>query len=127
MLRQRLKESGAKVYLVNTGWQGGPYGVGKRYDIDFTRKIIHAICNNQINFSDLNILPGFGLAFPDQVSTIKSNLDPRETWSSQTEYTDQCNVLISQFADNAYKNNLPREILKFCPVEISSPEQMETA
>jgi phosphoenolpyruvate carboxykinase (ATP) len=119
LLTKRLTESGAKVYLVNTGWHRGPYGAGSRYDIDLTRKIIHAICNDDIDHNDLNILPGFELQFPNQIPGInEAILDPRNSWSNLEYYNEHAEKLINQFIEHSQYLPMPTEIKKSCPHSI---------
>ncbi len=119
LLRKRLKESGAKVFLVNTGWHRGPYGEGSRYDIDFTRRIIHAICNDTINHNDLSLLPGFELQFPNHIPNINSALlDPRNSWSNPDYYNQNAEILINQFIEHSLKISMPPEIRQSCPRSI---------
>ena len=116
LLDKRITDSGAKVFLVNTGWHRGPYGSGIRYDIDYTRSIVRAICENKIDYNTLNNLPGFNLAFPSAIEGVSANLlDPRETWSSTAHYNEHANKLINQFIEHAKTIDIPEKILASCP------------
>lgn len=120
LLNRRITDSGAKVFLVNTGWHRGPYGSGIRYDIDYTRSIVRAICENKIDYNTLRNLPGFNLAFPSIIEGIQSNLlDPRATWSNQEHYQEQANQLIEQFIAHSKNTDIPETILASCPQTLS--------
>ncbi|MDA9832310.1 phosphoenolpyruvate carboxykinase (ATP) [Gammaproteobacteria bacterium] len=119
LLTKRLQTSGAKVFLVNTGWHCGPYGHGSRYDIDFTRKIIHAICHDQIDKNKLSTLPGFNLLFPTQITGINGALlDPRDTWTDRESYNENAEMLINQFIEHSLNIPMPTEIRQSCPQSI---------
>lgn len=103
LLIKRLKESHAKVYLVNTGWTGGAYGVsgGQRFSIPVTRAVIKAILNDEISKSESERLPGFDLAIPNALPGIASNLlNPKKTWKDPAEYDHKAHELINKFVNN---------------------------
>jgi phosphoenolpyruvate carboxykinase (ATP) len=91
----------SRAYLVNTGWIGGPYGVGKRIDIPVTRAIIDAILNDTIENSELEILPIFGLAIPKTLPGVDDRLlNPRNLWADPNEWDKQARMLAQKFIDN---------------------------
>ena len=101
LLIKRLRETGAQVYLVNTGWCGGGYGVGERFSIQTTRAVIHAIQSGALKKSPTEVLPGFKLRIPTEITGVDANiLRPSNTWSSQDDYQAQLNELIAQFRKN---------------------------
>ncbi len=101
ILSEKLEKHQANVYLVNTGWTGGAYGVGKRIDIKSTRSIISAILNNELVDGDFEVLNPFGLQIPKTVSGVNPNiLNPRNTWEDKSAYDLQANKLAGLFIQN---------------------------
>lgn len=102
LLIKRLNSSNAKVYLVNTGWTGGVYGgEGKRFSIPVTRAVIKAILNNELKSAEFEVLPGFNLSIPKQLSGVETNLlNPKKTWCNSAEYDRQAQELINKFINN---------------------------
>lgn len=120
LLMKYLDATGATVYLVNTGWTGGPYGKGgKRFDIPTTRAVIHAIVNDEMKKASYQKLPGFNFDVPEagqELTGIKSRLlDPRLTWEDPGEYSLYATKLIQEFQKNFTKFNAP-DIEKAGPV-----------
>ncbi len=104
ILAEKMKEHGATAYLVNTGWTGGSYGVGKRIDLRSTRAIISGILNGSIDNTEFEILSPFGLQIPKEVKGVNSNiLNPRNTWANAAEYDEQATILANKFITN-FKN-----------------------
>ena len=100
-LAQKMKEHGATAYLVNTGWIGGPYGIGQRIDIDSTRRIISAILDGSLDKTEVEELAPFGLMLPKEVRGVDSKiLNPRNTWKYETAYMKQANDLAEKFIAN---------------------------
>ncbi|MGD9126779.1 MAG: phosphoenolpyruvate carboxykinase (ATP) [Planctomycetia bacterium] len=101
MLAEQMKQHGAKAWLVNTGWTGGPFGVGHRLSIKHTRAIIDAIHSGELANAPTVDDPRFGLAVPTECSGVPSDvLDPRTTWSDQTAYDAQADKLANLFREN---------------------------
>ena len=104
MLGELLKEHGSDVWLVNTGWSGGPYGVGKRMKLPYTRAMIRAALSGSLHESDLRIDPVFGLGVPKEIAGVPSNvLDPRGTWPDAAAYDAQAKKLAGMFKANFEK------------------------
>ncbi len=105
LLMRRIEEFGSAVYLVNTGWTGGPYGGGgERFSIPVTRSIVRAIQTGSIRGAQTTQLPGLNLTIPTQVEGVDTRLlDPRQTWSDQAAYETQARDLIGQFRSNFEK------------------------
>lgn len=100
-LARKMEEYGSTAYLVNTGWTGGPYGVGNRIDILSTRNIIKAILNGSIEDAYFKELPTFGLQIPDKVEGVDSEiLNPRNTWKYESAYIKQAQMLADKFIKN---------------------------
>ncbi len=100
-LAKKMKEHGATAYLVNTGWIGGPYGIGKRIDIDSTRKIINAILDGSLDKTEVQELAPFGVMVPKNVNGVDPKiLNPKNTWKYETAYMKQANELAEKFIAN---------------------------
>lgn len=107
LLIKRLQETGAAVYLVNTGWTGGGYDQGgKRFSIPTTRAVIDGILSGAILNEPTEITPGFGFKIPQQLAGVESKLlNPRNTWSNPAEYDQALATLIAKFKENFTKFN----------------------
>ena len=104
LLMKRVREFNSKVYLVNTGWTGGPYGVGQRFDIPTTRAIITAIVEGKLEGVETQTLSQLGLSIPVSVPGVDSQLlDPKQTWQDQQEYQKYLERLIAEFTQNFEK------------------------
>jgi len=100
-LAKKMKEHGSTAYLVNTGWIGGPYGVGKRIDIPSTRAIIDAILDNSLLDATYEELPVFGLMIPKTVKGVSSNiLNPRNLWLNPADWDQAALQLARKFITN---------------------------
>ncbi|MEL6140650.1 MAG: phosphoenolpyruvate carboxykinase (ATP) [Bacteroidota bacterium] len=95
-------ENGAiNVWLVNTGWTGGPYGTGSRIELAFTRAMIKAALNGELNKVDYYEDPFFGLATPRKCPDVPNAiLNPRDTWRNEDEYDARATDLAQRFKDN---------------------------
>jgi phosphoenolpyruvate carboxykinase (ATP) len=101
MLGERLEEHGATVWLVNTGWTGGPYGEGKRMPITATRAMLHAALSGRLKHASFRVDPVFGFEAPLDVQGVDSRLlDPRSTWRDPEAYDEQARRLAEMFVDN---------------------------
>lgn len=100
-LVRKMKEHGSTAYLVNTGWIGGPYGVGRRIDIPSTRAIINAILDGSLDKAPTEVIPVFNLSVPVQVKGVDSSiLNPRKLWARPEDWDKQARDLASRFIDN---------------------------
>jgi phosphoenolpyruvate carboxykinase (ATP) len=101
MLADKVQEHGSNVWLINTGWSGGPYGVGKRMKIQYTRAMISAALDGSLDDVKTVADPIFGIHVPTDVPNVPAHvLQPRETWSDAEAYDAQAQKLAGMFAEN---------------------------
>lgn len=101
MLGQRLEQHGATVYLINTGWSGGPYGIGQRISIQHTRAMVSAALSGQVDDVPCNPHPVFKIWVPEAVPGVPSAiLDPERNWSDPEAYIRQAKELARRFVEN---------------------------
>ena len=90
MLSKKMKDAGVNVWLVNTGWSGGPYGVGRRMTLKYTRAMITAVLNGDLGdytYEDYHIHSVFGVAQPRSCPGVPTELlSPRSTWNDDEAY-----------------------------------------
>jgi phosphoenolpyruvate carboxykinase (ATP) len=104
LLRDKLNRHGSKVWLINTGWTGGPFGVGKRMSLPFTRAIVRAVLNGQLDDAETFEDPFFGLHVPAHVPDVPDDLlNPRNTWSDASSYDARAEELAHRFQQNFEK------------------------
>ena len=101
MLGDKIREHGPKVWLVNTGWTGGPHGVGQRIAIPHTRAMIRAILAGELDDAAWATDPLFSLEMPTRVDGVPDELlQPRGTWADPAAYDEQAKKLAGMFRDN---------------------------
>jgi len=111
MLAKRVDDHGASVWLLNTGWSGGPYGVGKRFKLAYTRAIVSAILDGSLAKGKFSADPVFGLHIPERVPGVPSEvLMPRSTWSDKAAYDQKAAMLAGKFRENDATYDLPAEV-----------------
>ena len=116
LLMKRVESFGSKVFLVNTGWTGGPHGVGSRFDIPTTRRIINAIQNGELNDVETHHIDGLNLDVPVKIEGVESQvLIPKQTWSDHEQYDQYLQNLIEQFKENFKKFSVSKEIIEAGP------------
>ena len=101
LLGEKLQEHDAQVWLVNTGWTGGPYGVGHRIDLPYTRALVHDALRGELDNCSMRKDPFFGFDVPQDCSGVPAHiLDPRQTWEDPQAYDRQAAALVQKFKDN---------------------------
>jgi phosphoenolpyruvate carboxykinase (ATP) len=118
MLGRKIEQHRTKVYLVNTGWSGGPYGVGKRINLNQTRAMVRAALTGgleRVEFANDGI---FNLEIPLACPGVPSEiLEPRRTWPDKKKYDSSAKKLARLFARNFEKfGKMPAEIQKAGPI-----------
>ncbi|WP_062354827.1 phosphoenolpyruvate carboxykinase (ATP) [Bacillus kwashiorkori] len=113
MLGEKIDEHGAEVFLVNTGWTGGEYGVGERMNLKFTRAMVQAAIEGKLTNMDTIQEPFFGLHIPLHVPGVPNEvLQPKKTWKNEQEYEEKARQLVTQFEDNFKKfTDISKEII----------------
>ena len=107
MLSQKMEKHGVDCWLVNTGWVGGKYGVGKRCDIKATKKIVEEIHNGNLKQQEYEDFGVFNLQIPKNVDGVESRiLNPENCWEDKGEYKAMLEKLAKLFLENAEKYNL---------------------
>lgn len=112
MLGKKIDQYNSNVFLVNTGWTGGSYGVGSRMKLSYTRAMIHAALEGELNNIETVTDDIFGLQIPVHVAGVPDEvLIPRNTWGDQAAYEEAAHSLAAQFHENFAKfDNVSEEI-----------------
>jgi phosphoenolpyruvate carboxykinase (ATP) len=119
MLGEKMKNTNVNVWLVNTGWSGGEYGQGKRIKLSYTRSMISAALNGELEKVKFTKHSIFGIRMPESCSGVPSEiLSPRNTWTDEDRYDKKANELAKAFIKNFEKfaNHANTEILESAPV-----------
>jgi phosphoenolpyruvate carboxykinase (ATP) len=104
MLGKKMEESQVNVWLINTGWSGGPYGIGQRMKLKYTRALITAALNGELNNVGYRKHTIFGVAFPLSCPDVPSNLlSAKATWADDKDYYVKANALARAFNNNFKK------------------------
>ncbi|MDQ0272265.1 phosphoenolpyruvate carboxykinase (ATP) [Cytobacillus purgationiresistens] len=104
MLGKKIDEHNAKVFLVNTGWTGGEYGVGSRMKLAYTRAMVEAALEGELNHVETTKDQIFGLDIPQHVTGVPDEvLLPNKTWADQASYEAKAKELAAQFRENFKK------------------------
>ena len=116
LLMKRVESYNSKVFLVNTGWTGGPYGTGSRFSIPTTRRIVNAIQNGELDNVETQHIPGLNLNVPKNIEGVEPVLlNPEETWQSHEDYQMYLNELVKKFQDNFKKFDVGHDIISAGP------------
>jgi len=117
LLMHHLSESGADVWLVNTGWTGGSQeGGGHRFPIPVTRAIVSAIVNGTLSSTPCRMVPGFHFSIPESIPGVPQNLlFPRDNWQDPAAYDARARLLIEKFINNFKKFKVSEAIRRAGP------------
>ncbi|HSF45896.1 MAG TPA: phosphoenolpyruvate carboxykinase (ATP) [Chitinophagaceae bacterium] len=118
MLGEKMNQHQVNVWLINTGWTGGSYGKGSRMKLSYTRAMISAAIEGQLNDVEYEQLPVFNLSVPTSCPGVPSNLlNPRSTWADETAYDKQVRELADLFIKNfeKYAQGVTKDILSASP------------
>ncbi|HEX8332416.1 MAG TPA: phosphoenolpyruvate carboxykinase (ATP) [Segetibacter sp.] len=118
MLGEKMKETNVNVWMINTGWSGGPYGIGSRMKLPFTRAMITAALEGKLNDVEFETHPVFGMMMPKECPNVPSEiLNPRNTWADKEAYDTKAKDLAQQFVKNfeKYASGVSEEILAAAP------------
>ena len=116
MLGRRLREHNAQCWLVNTGWQGGAYGIGKRMSLPYTRAMVNALVEGKLANVEFEIEPAFGLSIPKSCPGVPPELlTPRNSWKDKAAYDKMAADLSARFAKNFEQFDAPPEVKEAGP------------
>lgn len=118
LLGDKMEKHQVNVWLINTGWNGGPYGVGARMKLSYTRAMIAAALGGNLNKVNFEEHPVFGLLMPTECPNVPSEiLNPRNTWSNKQDYDKKANELAKAFLNNfdQFKEFASQETLDALP------------
>ncbi len=125
LLKRLIAEHGVSCWLVNTGWTGGAYGVGKRMPIKATRALLSAALDGSLNGAEFRTDPFFGFAVPVAVPGVdQAILDPRATWADKAAYDRQAKKLVGMFIDNfaKFEDHVDQAVLGAAPRVLEAAE-----
>jgi phosphoenolpyruvate carboxykinase (ATP) len=104
MLGEKIEKHNVNVFLVNTGWTGGEYGVGKRMNLAYTRAMVNAALEGDLNNVETIQDEFFGLAIPQHVPGVPDQvLIPSLTWADKASYENKALELVNKFKENFKK------------------------
>ncbi|HYF52300.1 MAG TPA: phosphoenolpyruvate carboxykinase (ATP), partial [Planctomycetota bacterium] len=106
LLGEKIRQHNSICWLVNTGWTGGPFGVGKRMRISHTRALLHAALDGELDKVEYTTEPIFNLKIPQSCPNVPSEiLQPRNTWADKGAYDKRAKDLAEQFKKNFTQNS----------------------
>jgi phosphoenolpyruvate carboxykinase (ATP) len=118
MLGEKMEKHQVNVWMINTGWTGGPYGTGSRMRLKHTRAMITAALKGRLDHANYEICPVFGVAIPTACPEVPSGiLNPRNTWTDKAAYDEKAKYLAGLFVKNfeKYKDGVSTEVLAAAP------------
>ena len=118
LLKRKILRHEANCWLVNTGWVGGPYGVGKRIGISHTRALLNAALTGELLNVDYDTDPVFGFEVPKSCDGVPADvLDPASSWPSKTQYMEKYRELAARFVENfrKFEHSVAPEVLSAGP------------
>ena len=119
LLKEKISKHNVNCWLVNTGWSGGVYGIGKRISIKDTRTLLNAALSDELDNIEMRKDSNFGFSVPLIVKNIDSNiLDPRNTWQNKDDYDSQAKKLVQMFIDNfvKFESDVEEQVRKSGPI-----------
>ncbi|HNA95367.1 MAG TPA: phosphoenolpyruvate carboxykinase (ATP), partial [Saprospiraceae bacterium] len=122
MLGKKMKNHNVNIWLVNTGWTGGEYGVGNRISLKYTRAMITAVLSGKLDNAEYKTQDIFGLNYPASCPDVPENiLNPINTWENKENYYAKANMLAKSFIENfeKFSEMASDEILAAAPKVIS--------
>ena len=121
LLKNKISEHNVNCWLVNTGWIGGVYGVGKRISIKDTRTLLNAALSGELADAEMRKDENFGFLVPLNVNNVDSKiLDPKNSWEDPSSYDTQAKKLVSMFIDNftQFENDVDENVKSSGPISI---------
>ena len=121
LLKNKISEHNVNCWLVNTGWIGGVYGVGKRISIKDTRTLLNAALSGDLADAEMRKDENFGFLVPLNVNNVDSKiLDPKNSWEDPSSYDTQAKKLVSMFIDNftQFENDVDENVKSSGPISI---------
>ena len=118
MLGDKMQEHKVNVWMINTGWTGGPYGIGSRMKLKYTRAMITAALEGKLNDVEFETDPIFGVAIPKECPDVPAEiLNPINTWTDRTAFTQKAKYLAGLFVRNfeKYADGVSAEVLAAAP------------
>ncbi len=118
MLKNKIKKHGSSCWLVNTGWTGGPYGIGKRMSIHHTRALLNAALSGELHNVEFRVDPVFGFEVPRTCGDVPPKvLEPAKTWEDPVAYEEKYVQLASLFIENfkKFRDGTPQEVVDAGP------------
>ena len=118
MLEDRMRRHRARAFLLNTGWTGGPYGVGSRIDLEHTRAMVRAALSGALEGVETRMHPVFNLEYPLTCPGVPDEiLDPRQAWDDPEAYETQAKELARMFVENfeRFSGEVPPEVVEAGP------------
>ena len=118
MLGKKMTEHNVNVWMINTGWSGGPYGVGHRMKLPYTRAMITAALEGKLDNAEFEQHPVFGMMMPTSCPDVPAEiLNPRNTWADKNAYDEKAKDLAQRFVKNfeKYASGVGSDILAAAP------------
>ncbi len=118
MLGEKMRSQDVRVWLINTGWTGGPYGVGSRIKLGYTRALISAVLEEKLDMENSELFPVFNFRIPKHCEGIPDNLlNPVKTWADQNNFIGKAEDLARLFIENfkKYADGISSEIKAAAP------------
>lgn len=118
MLGKKMQENKVNVWMINTGWTGGPYGIGNRMKLKYTRAMITAALEGKLNSVQFKNDPIFGVSIPQECPDVPTEvLNPRNTWADKKAYDEKAKFLAGLFVKNfeKYASGVSEEVLAAAP------------